>query len=303
MRAGRSVRLQIRARSPVTSPICRPEGTCGRDRSEVTMAGACAYTLLGSTRDVSAASMKRRRFVIRASRGRCRSFAPQDDGQLTVTFLLWKRRRFAAMTRPEKMSRRNALRLLAGAPLLPLIPGCATTGSHAAPASAAFIGMPAPASAADQATPSVQSAVALAYPDGTQQAYQLGYRALFYTGDLVPDGSGGTVLAGGYFDLAGKPIMDRSAGTPTQFFSDCPDGYSLLQPTAANVPGVTGNPVFAVVQFEYTTRDRRGDKMYAQLPSPIAVVTLDQDRRTGALRLVKYHNVDTSRAHGLWITC
>jgi secreted PhoX family phosphatase len=43
--------------------------------------------------------------------------------------------------------------------------------------------------------------------------------------------------------------------------------------------------------------------MYGQLPSPIAVLTLDQDRSTGELRLVKYHNVDTSKAHGLWITC
>ncbi|MCM3509158.1 DUF839 domain-containing protein, partial [Staphylococcus capitis] len=30
---------------------------------------------------------------------------------------------------------------------------------------------------------------------------------------------------------------------------------------------------------------------------------LDQDPATGALKVVKYHNVDTSKAHGLWITC
>ena len=111
------------------------------------------------------------------------------------------------------------------------------------------------------------------------------------------------MLAGGYYDINGRPILDPSAPAPTQFFSDCPDGYSLLQPAAASVPGVVGNTVFAVVQFEYTTRDARDAKMYGQLPSPIAVVTLDQDKRSGALRLVKYHNVDTSKAHGLWITC
>src|SRR5690349_12353780 len=43
--------------------------------------------------------------------------------------------------------------------------------------------------------------------------------------------------------------------------------------------------------------------MYGRLPSPIAVLTLDQNKETGALRLVKYHTVDTSKAHGLWITC
>jgi len=33
------------------------------------------------------------------------------------------------------------------------------------------------------------------------------------------------------------------------------------------------------------------------------VLTLDQDAATGKLKLVKYHNVDTSGVHGLWITC
>ncbi len=33
------------------------------------------------------------------------------------------------------------------------------------------------------------------------------------------------------------------------------------------------------------------------------MLTLDQDPATGKLTLVKYHNVDTSPAHGLWITC
>ena len=33
------------------------------------------------------------------------------------------------------------------------------------------------------------------------------------------------------------------------------------------------------------------------------MLTLDQDATTGKLSLVKYHNVDTSGVHGLWITC
>jgi secreted PhoX family phosphatase len=43
--------------------------------------------------------------------------------------------------------------------------------------------------------------------------------------------------------------------------------------------------------------------MYGKLPSPIAVLSLDQDPNTGKLSLVKYHNVDTSSVNGLWITC
>jgi hypothetical protein len=57
------------------------------------------------------------------------------------------------------------------------------------------------------------------------------------------------------------------------------------------------------VQFEYTTNNAAGSSMYGKLPSPIAVLTLDQDRRTARLGLVSYSNVDTSQVHGLWITC
>jgi secreted PhoX family phosphatase len=98
--------------------------------------------------------------------------------------------------------------------------------------------------------------------------------------------------------------MDTTGSTPRQFFSDCPDGMSLLTVPNAKVDGVKGKPVFAVVQFEYTSwaQDGKTD-MYGKLPSPIAVLTLDQDPNTGKLSLVKYHNVDTSGANGLWITC
>ena len=61
--------------------------------------------------------------------------------------------------------------------------------------------------------------------------------------------------------------------------------------------------MFCVVQFEYTSRNAAGDSMYGKLPSPVAVLTLDQDRKTGQLKLVKYHNVDTGGVNGLWITC
>ena len=215
------------------------------------------------------------------------------------------------MTVPTKPVRRDVLRLLAGAPLIPVagfLPGCASSGaaagaSAAAPLTAAFIGMPAPSAADAQATTTVESAVAVGYPGGRRQTLKLSYRPLFFTGDAVPDGKGGMTLAGGHYDSEGRPILDGSAVVRTQLFSDCPDGYSLLQPMAARVAGVTGNALFAVVQFEYTSRNAAGEKMYAQLPSPMAVITLDQDRQSGALRLVQYRNIDTSAAHGLWITC
>jgi uncharacterized protein len=164
---------------------------------------------------------------------------------------------------------------------------------------------PSLSAAAAMATTSVASTMTVNFSDSSKLDFKLSYQPFFITGDMVPNGSGGTILAGGYYDINNKAIIDTTvAGKERQFFSDSPDGTSLLTVPNANVAGVKGNPVFAVVQFEYTTwaQDGKTD-MYGKLPSPIAVLTLDQDKTTGKLTLVKYHNVDTSGVNGLWITC
>ena len=202
--------------------------------------------------------------------------------------------------------------------MLPLATSLAGTGSlltacgSSAPLTAAFkdvsfshMAAPTLANAADMATTKVGSTMTVNYVDGTKREFTLAYQPFFTTGDMVPDGNGGTVLAGGYVDIYNQPIMDTTGtGSSRQFFSDSPDGTSLLTVANAKVAGVKGNTVFAVVQFEYTTWAKDGTtSMYGKLPSPIAVLTLDQDSSTGKLSLVKYHNVDTSNVHGLWITC
>ncbi len=222
------------------------------------------------------------------------------------------------MTSSPQFNRRQWLQTFAGAPLLPLatslsgaslmLTACGGTAQTVASfVSASFTSTPAPtlANAAQMATTTVGSSLNLNFSDGSQQSYKLSYQPFFVTGDLVSDGKGGKVLSGGYYDINNKPIMDTTvAGKERQFFSDSPDGTSLLTVPNANVPGVKGNPVFAVVQFEYTTWAQDGvTGMYGKLPSPIAVLTLDQDPSTGKLSLVKYHNVDTSSVNGLWITC
>ncbi|PCE23806.1 alkaline phosphatase [Paraburkholderia acidicola] len=221
------------------------------------------------------------------------------------------------------LSRRKALKLLVGAPMLPLgggiassalLVGCGGNDLASTPppkpvanfTSASFSAMAAPtlADPAAMAKTSVGSTLTAQFSDGSRRAYTLAYQPFFTTGDTVADTKGGTILAGGYFDIGGQPIIDRSvAGKERQFFSDCPDGSSLVRLDKPAVKGVKGNAVFAVVQFEYATRDQSLASMYGQLPSPIAVLTLDQDPATGKLTLVSYSNVDTSNAHGLWITC
>ncbi len=167
--------------------------------------------------------------------------------------------------------------------------------------------MPAPtlANAAAMATTTVGSLMTANFSDASKLDFKLAYQPFFLTGDLVADGSGGKVLAGGYYDIYNQPIIDNTVPAKArQYFSDSPDGTSLLTVANAKVTGVKGNTVFAVVQFEYTSLAQDGSSgMYGRLPSPIAVLTLDQDPATGKLALVKYHNVDTSAVSGLWITC
>jgi uncharacterized protein len=230
--------------------------------------------------------------------------------------------RMLFMSESPDLSRRRLLQFLSSAPLLPLAGAGSTSlllsacgGSSAADAaplaptvnltSVTFSSMPALslADAAKMATTTVGSALQAAYSDGSKRSYDLKYETFFITGAQVPNGSGGTILSGGYYNINNQPIVDSTDAGKRQFFSDCPDGTSLLKLDAPTVPGVKGNTVFAVVQFEYTTRNVAGASMYGMLPSPIAVLTLDQDKSTGALTLVKYHNVDTSGVSGLWITC
>jgi secreted PhoX family phosphatase len=231
------------------------------------------------------------------------------------------------MTTTPELSRRRLLRLLGAAPMLPiagaagasLLSACGGGSGAAAPgvaapvappatfASVTFSSMAAPtlANPAAMATNTVGSTMSVNFSDNSRLDFKLAYQPFFITGDLVANGNGGTVLAGGYYDIRNQPIIDTSVpGKERQFFSDAPDGTSLLTVPNASVAGVKGKPVFAVVQFEYTTFAQDGKTgMYGRLPSPIGVLTLDQDQATGKLTLVKYHNVDTSGVEGLWITC
>ncbi|MCH4246935.1 MAG: DUF839 domain-containing protein [Acinetobacter populi] len=217
-------------------------------------------------------------------------------------------------------SRRDILKWFAGVPFLPLgamatasvLSGCNDDDNDSdTPAkvvnfkSATFTAMDAPtlADAAAMATTTVASKLSVNWDDGSKTDYQLGYKEFFKTGVEVDNLLGGKIIAGSYYDIYNYPIYDTSvSGKKRQFFSDCPDGSSLVKIEGASVSGVA-NPVFHVVQFEYTTSDLAGNSMYGKLPSPIAILTLDQDQKTGHLELKKYFNVDMSKVHGLWITC
>ena len=179
-------------------------------------------------------------------------------------------------------------------------------GSDAATAVTAtgveFIGMPATMTDAQRAINFTSASVKISYSDASTVTRALAYNTIYKTGDTLKNGSA-NVIAGAYYDINGNPIIDNSGTTPEPFYSDCPDGNELISLANPTVPGVTGNTLFLVTQYEYKTRDNAGVSMYGKLPSPISVTTLDQDKTTGALKAVKHFNVDTKPVDGLWITC
>lgn len=208
------------------------------------------------------------------------------------------------------VSRRRVLQLAAGMPMLPIassLTGLTYSTDAAAHGlfSYTFSNMAAPtlANPAQMATTYVDSTITIGLGRFLNKTYRLGYETFFLTGQMVPATGGGQVLAGGYWNANNQPIVDTTEPSQRQFFSDSPDGMSLITVPGARSGKPHTNRVFAVVQFEYASRNYAGGSMYGVLPSPIAVLTLDQDCRTGKLSLVSYHNINTSSVHGLWITC
>src|SRR5512139_225518 len=214
------------------------------------------------------------------------------------------------MSDTVSLSRRRALQLLSGMPMLPLasslagLPLVAEAMPMGWPVRYQFGAMPAPSLAVPAQMAETYVASTLTKSIGRHvETYALGYETFFLTGDSVPSAEGGMTLAGGYYDINNAPILDTTSPDQRQFFSDCPDGMSLLTLPKTHSRRRGCRRVFAVVQFEYATRNVAGASMYGRLPSPIAVLALDQDEHTGQLTLESYSNVDTSGVHGLWITC
>jgi uncharacterized protein len=169
------------------------------------------------------------------------------------------------------------------------------------PVIVSFNPMAGAATVAQMASTFTAATIKVFYNSGRMEQRRLAYHTLFKTGQTLPRTGGGQITAGGYFMANGQPLIDNKTGR--QMFSDCPDGQSLIKLDNVKAPGVKGNTLFLVTQFEYLTKDAAGIDMYGKLPSPIGVATIDQDPKTGHMKAVSYHNVDTSGVHGLWITC
>ncbi|MDR1889933.1 MAG: alkaline phosphatase, partial [Zoogloeaceae bacterium] len=131
-------------------------------------------------------------------------------------------------------ARRHFLQTMSAIPMLPVV-GSSVAFLATMPAQAAlsgkgrvnveFVPMTAPdlSNAADMATTTVRSQLEIVPGTGEKQVHNLVYHAFFNTGDRVPDGNGGQILAGGYYDIQRRPIVDASIpGKERHFYSDSP---------------------------------------------------------------------------------
>jgi secreted PhoX family phosphatase len=170
--------------------------------------------------------------------------------------------------------------------------------NHAVVKSVEFIGMDAPATAAEKADIYTKAQVKVTYRNGKTKTYNLKYHQLMATTDVI---NGKTV--GGLFDVKGDPITDALG----QITSDAPDGNSLMV-----VPGMRpdgnwhGDHALALVtHYEYRGLPPAGETgdFWSKLPATMSLARIDQDKRTGALEVTDYDNIDFSKVEGLWIPC
>ncbi len=164
-----------------------------------------------------------------------------------------------------------------------------------------FVGMPAPATVDERADVYTAAKVIVTYRNGKSETLDLKFHKLADTTDVV----GGNVV-GGFVDSRGIAITDSFG----QLASDAPDGNSLMV-----IPGLRAadprhaNGLALVTQFEYRELPPNYpavttyDSYWSRLPAPTGLSRLDQDKRSGALKLTSYDRVDFSGVKGGWIHC
>ena len=210
----------------------------------------------------------------------------------------------------QPLNRRNILQLIGSSPLLLAGGSLFALPSKAAEAkpyatAVKFNASSNPSSVAQKAMVFTDATIDITYSDNTVKTAQaLSFVELFRTGDTLqkpPAAGGGSTVAAGYTRPDGiTPIMDTDG---KQMFSDCVDGQSLIKLAKPPVPGIEGNTLFLVTQYEYKTVNLAGAAIYGTLPCPISITTLAQNTQTGALSVKYHYPLSTKAVHGLWTTC
>ena len=210
----------------------------------------------------------------------------------------------------QPLNRRNILQLIGTSPLFLTVGSLFALPSKAAEAkpyatAVKFNASSNPSTVAQRASIFTDATIDITYSDRTVKTAQaLSFVELFRTGDTLtqpPAAGNGKIIAAGYTRPDGvTPILDTDG---KQMFSDCVDGQSLIKLANPSVPGVDGNTLFLVTQYEYKSVNVAGAAIYGTLPCPMTITTLEQNSQTGALSVKYQYQVPTISVHGLWITC
>lgn len=162
-----------------------------------------------------------------------------------------------------------------------------------------FVGMEAPATPEDMAKAYSAASLKVTFQDGNVQSYPLTYKTLFKSTDQVNGTPSGLAI-----DVNGNPIMDTSVpDKPVPFVSDAPDANSLMSVKGMKSGPLGGNALSLLTHYEYITSNNAGKSAYGIIPASISLTTLDQNKKTGELKVTDLKKVDFSAVGGLWIPC
>ncbi|MFJ5716005.1 PhoX family protein [Neobacillus sp. NPDC093127] len=147
-----------------------------------------------------------------------------------------------------------------------------------------FVGMKAPVTKAERSSMYSQASALVTLNDGSQKTVPLEYKSLARPGEII----NGKVVGAAY-DVKGNIIKDKD-GKP--FVSTAPDANSLF-----SVNGKSGK-LYMVNHFESIP-----EKGYGNMPKPLYLNTVVQDKKTGELKITDINPIDFSADGGIWTPC
>ncbi|MFC4181890.1 PhoX family protein [Saccharococcus thermophilus] len=163
--------------------------------------------------------------------------------------------------------------------------------------SISFSGSRVPTTVEEMSKPFTTASVVVKYTDGKTKKFPLTYKQLFKTTDKFKMSNGETFSAGTPTDYYGDPITDRSVdGKPVHYVSDAPDANSLLRP-------MKDGSLYLISHYEYISLDNAGNPAWRRVPASMTLTKLQQNMKTGELKVSTMDKIDFSAVNGLWVPC
>ncbi|HEX6594548.1 MAG TPA: alkaline phosphatase PhoX [Bacillota bacterium] len=147
-----------------------------------------------------------------------------------------------------------------------------------------FVGMAVPSTEEERSKMYGDASMVVTFNDGSEKTVPLEYKSLARPGEVI----NGKVVGASY-DVNGDVIKDKN-GNP--IFSTSPDMNTLL-----SVNGKSGK-LYLVNHFEGMPKNEIGN-----MPKAMYVNTVEQDKKTGELKITDIEPIDFSADGGIWTPC